>query len=92
MTQREKLKILSEKMRKHSFFEDGPYMISRREAEVILKAMDYQLDKLEYGHRRYEARKDELSKKASERYYNNREEILDKRKKKRFEDIMGAIK
>lgn len=92
MTQREKLTILLGKMKAHNFFEDGPYMISRREAEAIQKAMAYQLKNLERNHAKYEANIEEERRRSRERYYKNRDSVNEQRKRKRFQDAMEAIK
>ena len=76
MTQREKLQILIPKIKAHDFFEDGPYMISRREAEVIIKAMEHQLKDLEYNHKRYMARQDELNQRSKDRYKQKKMEVF----------------
>lgn len=67
MTQREKLQILIPRVKAHDFF-SGPYMISRRESEAIIKAMEHQLKDLEHKHKRYMARQDELNQRAKDRY------------------------
>lgn len=76
MTQREKLQILIPKIKAHDFFEDGPYMISRREAEVIIRAMEHQLTNLEDHRKRYLKNREENIKKAQERYQKKKMEVL----------------
>lgn len=75
MTQREKLQILIPKIKAHDFF-SGPYMISRKESEAIIKAMEHQLKDLEHKHKRYMERQDELNRKAKERYKQKKMEVL----------------
>lgn len=75
MTQREKLIILIAKLKAHSYF-DGPYMISRAEGAVMLKAMEHQLKDLEYNHKRYMARQDELNQRSKDRYKQKKMEVL----------------
>lgn len=75
MTQREKLTILIKKLEKHNFF-DGPYMISRAEGAVILKAMESHLKNLNYNHERYMARQDELNQRSKDRYRQKKMEVL----------------
>ena len=75
MTQREKLTVLVAKLKAHNFF-DGPYMISRAEGAVILKAMEYHLKNLEYNHERYMARQDELNQRSKDRYRQKKMEVL----------------
>lgn len=76
MTQREKLQILIPKIKAHDFFENGPYMISRREAEVIIRAMEHQLTNLEDHRKRYLKNREENIKKAQERYQKKKMEVL----------------
>ena len=76
MTQREKLQILIPKIKAHDFFEDGPYMISRREAEVIIRAMEHQLTNLEDHRKRYLKNREENIKKAQERYQKKKMEVF----------------
>lgn len=76
MTQREKLQILIPKIKAHDFFENGPYMISRREAEVIIRAMEHQLTNLEDHRKRYLKNREENIKKAQERYQKKKMEVF----------------
>ena len=76
MTQREKLQILIPKIKAHDFFENGPYMISRREAEVIIRAMEHQLVNLEDHHKRYLKNREENIRKATERYQKKKMEVF----------------
>jgi hypothetical protein len=76
MTQREKLAILMPRLQIHNYF-DGPYMISRAEGEVILKAMEHQLKDLEHKHKRYMERQDELNQRAKDRYKQKKMEVLE---------------
>lgn len=76
MTQREKLQVLLPKIKAHSFFEQGPYMISKKESEAIIKAMEYHLKNLERGHERYLENQDENIKKAQERYKRMKMEAI----------------
>ena len=95
LTQREKIEILTDKIKHHDFFE-GPFMISRREAQVILKAMDLQHKNLQRNYDRYQANKEKISQKSKERYQANKEEIKEKRKLRRkeleFIKAMEAVK
>ena len=94
LTQREKLEILIEKIKKHDFF-DGPYMISREESQVILRAMKMHHRDLDRGHKEYLANRDEINQKSKERYQQNRDEIKAKKKQRRkeleFQKAMEAI-
>ena len=76
MTQREKLQILIPKIKAHDFFEHGPYMISRREAEVIIKAMEHHLTNLEDHRKRYLNDREEHIRKAQERYRKKKMEVF----------------
>jgi len=91
LTQREKIEILTERIKHHDFFE-GPFMISRREAEVVLKAMALQHRNLTYNHNRYEANKEEINQKSKDRYQENKEEIKARKKQRAFEKAMEAVK
>ena len=68
LTQREKLRILLPKIKQHNYFEHGPYMITRKEAEAIIKAMEYHLKNLDRGHERYLEHHEENIKKAHAYY------------------------
>ena len=91
LTQREKIEILTERIKHHDFFE-GPFMISRREAEVILKAMALQHRNLAYNHERYQANKEEINEQSKARYQEHKEEIKARKKQRAFEKAMEAVK
>ena len=67
LTQREKLKVLTKKLEQHDFF-NGPYMISRQEAQVILKSMRLHSKDLERGHKRYLDNQEEIIQQSKDRY------------------------
>lgn len=94
LTQREKLEVLIEKMKKHDFF-DGPYMISREESQVILRAMRMHHRDLDRGHKEYLANRDEINQKSKEWYQQNKEQISirknQRRKELEFQKAMEAI-
>ena len=91
LTQREKIEILTEQIKHHDFFE-GPFMISRREAEVVLKAMAVQYRELKRNHERYLAEREKINQREKERYQAKKQEIKAQRKRRAFEKAMEAIK
>ena len=91
LTQREKIEILTERIKHHDFFE-GPFMISRREAEVVLKAMGVQYRELKRNHERYLADRERINQQEKDRYQAKKEEIKAQRKRRAFEKAMEAVK
>ncbi len=92
LTQRERINIMTPKIKKHNFFE-GPYKLTREEAALVLYVFGKRQKILEKQHERYVANQDELRAKGRARYAEKKDTINEMRRQKRLQEVIeGAFK
>ena len=87
LTQRERITMLTRKLRKHDYFE-GPYKLSREEAAFILDIFSRRERSLNKQHEHYMANQDHYQQKGRERYAAKKDQINEKRRQKRLEEVI----
>lgn len=87
MTQRERITMLTSKLKKHNFFEE-PYKLSREEAAFILDIFSRRENSLNKQHDRYMSNQDYYQQKGRERYAKKKDAINEKRRQKRLEEVI----
>ena len=91
-TQRERIAMITRRIKKHNFFE-GPFELSREEAALILDIFSRRENSLNKQHERYMANQEHYKQKGRERYAKKKDEINEKRRQARYlRDVEEAFK
>ena len=91
LTQREKLESMIARMETHDYF-DGPFKITRAEAQIILKSLNKHYTDLCYGHDNYLNNREKKIEKAKARYQANKMQIIEQKRKRIFKAAENAVK
>lgn len=84
LTEKERIDALQRKLKKHSYFEDGPVTLTKEESAIVLKIIDKKQQKSKRQHERYMENPEYYRQKGRERYAAKKDEINEKRRKARY--------
>lgn len=88
LTQRERIDALRMKLKKHGYFIDGDCKLNREEAALVLNILDKAQAKSDRQHEHYMANQEHYKQKGRERYAKKKDEINEKRRQKRLEEVI----
>ena len=88
LTQRERIDALRRKLRKHGYFIDGDCKLNSEEAALVLNILDKAQAKSDKKHEHYMAKQAYYQQKGRERYAAKKDEINEKRRKARLEEVI----
>lgn len=88
LTQREKIGALRRKLKKHGYFVDGDCKLTREEAALVIDLLDKAQNKYDKQHEHYMANQEFYQQKGRERYAAKKDQINEKRRQKRLEEVI----
>lgn len=88
LTQRERIDALRMKLKKHGYFIDGDCKLNREEAALVIDILDKAQAKSNKQHEHYMANQERYQQLGRERYAKKKDEINEKRRQKRLEEVI----